>query len=205
MQLTREKQWYTYADYLEWDESVRAEIIGGTVYMMSPPRTNHQRVAGDFFFRLKGFLEGKKCEVFAAPFGVRLAPKADLSDDVVVEPDITVVCDPSKIDERGCNGAPDFIIEILSPSSKTHDKLLKFNLYLDAGVREYWIADPDEELVQVHILDNGRYITKVYGLYVPEKEEDRKYVSDTVPVSVLPGCSIDLKEIFRSGAGSDKE
>jgi Uma2 family endonuclease len=196
MQLIQEKQRYTYADYLEWDESVRAEIIGGAVYMMSPPMTNHQRIAGEIFFKLKSFLAGKTCEVFMAPFGVRLAPKADLSDDVVIEPDITVICDPSKIDERGCSGAPDFIIEILSPSSTTRDKLLKFNLYLDAGVREYWVVDPNEKLVQAHILDTGRYVTQVYGLYIPEKEEERKYVSDTVPVSVLPGCRIDLKEVF---------
>jgi Uma2 family endonuclease len=101
-----------------------------------------------------------------------------------VEPDISVICDPSKLDEKGCKGAPDFIIEILSPSSARNDLVLKFNLYLKAGVREYWIVDPDANSVQVFILENGRYISASYG------------DTEKVPVSVLPGLEISLGDVF---------
>jgi Uma2 family endonuclease len=126
---------------------------------------------------------------------VRLFPKKDLSDDTVVEPDITVVCDPSKLDERGCNGAPDMIIEILSPSTEFRDRLIKFNNYLKAEVREYWIVDPVTRSVQAHIFDRGRYVTSGYGVIDPS-DPDSRYVSDMAPVSVLPGLVIDLKTVF---------
>jgi Uma2 family endonuclease len=133
--------------------------------------------------------------VFTAPFGVRLYPKDDRSDDMVVEPDIVVVCDFSKLDERGCNGAPDMVIEILSPSTAQKDRFLKFNRYLEAGVREYWIVDPDAPSVQVYTLDRGRFIAGAYGIVDPE-DEPAEYTSDKAPVSVLPGLEIDLKTIF---------
>ncbi|MDR1931698.1 MAG: Uma2 family endonuclease, partial [Spirochaetales bacterium] len=119
----KEESHYTYADYLEWGEDVRAEIIDGEVFMMSPPLRAHQGILGNLFFKLAAFLEGKPCEVYPAPFGVRLFPKNDFSDDTVLEPDIVVVCDLSKLDDRGCNGAPDLIIEILSPSNARHDRI----------------------------------------------------------------------------------
>jgi Uma2 family endonuclease len=134
--------------------------------------------------------------VFPAPYCVRLFPAADLSDDTVLQPDLSVICDPSKIDERGCNGAPDLIIEILSPSTSSKDKLIKFNLYLEAGVREYWVVDPEARLVEVHILDKGRYVTSAYGISDPIEERLRGYVSEVAPLTVLPGLSIDLKTIF---------
>jgi len=179
-----EAEYYTYADVLSWDESIRAEIIEGEISMMAPPDTNHQDIAGDFFAILHEFLKGKICRAYIAPFGVRLFPKKDLSDDTLVEPDIVVVCDKSKIDKRGCNGAPDLVVEILSPSSARHDQMIKFRLYQRAGVREYWIVDGENRVVHVHILSDMNYITSVYG------------ESDEVPVSVLPGCVIALKEIF---------
>jgi Uma2 family endonuclease len=198
MPLLQEKEHYTYADVLEWDEDFRAEIINGVIYAMSPPATTHQRILMKLAGKLANFLEGKTCEVFPAPFGVRLFPEADQSDDTVLEPDLVVICDPSKIDSRGCNGAPDLVIEILSPSTSHKDRMLKFNLYLKAGVREYWIVDPETKSVQVHVLDRGRYITSAYGVYDPETmgEDERRYVPDTAPVAVLPGFSIDLKTIF---------
>jgi Uma2 family endonuclease len=179
-----ENQSYTYADFLEWDESLRAEIIDGEVYMMAPPVRAHQEISGEMYGQFWAFLKGKPCKVYPAPFGVRLFPKEDLSDDTVVEPDIVVVCDHSKLDDRGCNGAPDLVIEILSPSNPSHDRLVKFRKYLAAGVREYWIVDPEQKIVEVHILDAGRYITTVYG------------AGDEVPVSVLPGCIITLRDVF---------
>jgi Uma2 family endonuclease len=189
---------YTYADVLEWDESVRAEIINGELFMM--PLTQHQFILSELFFIIKRFLQGKSCKVIPAPFGVRLFPRDDLSDDTLVEPDITVVCDPDKIDDRGCNGAPDLVIEILSPSNKRHDMLRKFNLYLDAGVKEYWVVDPEQESVQVHILRGDRYTTEVYAL--PREGEElppalaKVEVASVAPVSVLPGLKIDLRDVF---------
>jgi Uma2 family endonuclease len=174
---------YTYADVLEWDESVRAEIIDGRLYIKPLPLTIHQEISGELSGQLGNFLKGKPCKVYAS-LGVRLFPKEDKSDDTMVIPDIVVVCDHSKLDTHGCNGAPDLVIEILSPSNTRHDKIVKFRKYLEAGVREYWIVDPEEKIVQVHILDNGRYSTNLYD--------------DTgkIPVSVLPGCVIELAGVF---------
>jgi Uma2 family endonuclease len=185
--LLKEEESYTYADYLEWDENVRAEIHDGAVYLMSSPTTAHQAISRNLMVAIATFLTGKPCKVFAGPFGVRLFPKKDNSDDTIVEPDITVVCDSSKLDEQGYNGAPSLIIEILSPSSIQNDSVYKFNKYLKAGVQEYWIIDPDLKSVVVHVLNDGRYISAAYTL------ED----GDTnAPITVLPGCAIDLKTVF---------
>jgi Uma2 family endonuclease len=197
--LKEDKSRYTYADMLEWDEGYRAEIIDGVLYAADPPATYHQGIVVELLFQLKSFLKGKSAKVFPGPFGVRLFPKEDLSDSTVLEPDITVVCDLSKLDKRGCNGAPDMIIEILSPSNTPHDLVYKFNKYLKAGVREYWTVDGDSKSAQVHILDNSaaqpRYITSLYGVFDPANP-DSVDGPDAVPVSVLPGCVIDLKEVF---------
>jgi Uma2 family endonuclease len=134
--------------------------------------------------KIRNFLEGKPCKVYPAPFRVRLFPKKDRSDNTVVEPDIVMVCNPEKLNDRGCNGSSDLVIEILSPSTIRHDRLVKFRKYQLAGVREYWIVDPDSKTVEIFILENGRYITVRY--------ED----CETAPVTVLPGCQIDLKAVF---------
>jgi Uma2 family endonuclease len=180
MPLQKEKERYTYEDWLSWDEDFRAELIDGDVYMMAPPSRRHQAVIMEISRQLANFLKDKPCKVFPAPFGVRLSEY----EDTVFEPDIVVVCDKSKLDDKGCNGAPDLIVEILSPSSARMDKLLKYNKYQQSGVREYWIVDPDTTSVQAAILDNGRYYMTVYG------EED------VAPVVVLPGCEIVLKDVF---------
>jgi Uma2 family endonuclease len=179
-----EEIYYTCADVYSWDEDVRAEIIEGELFMMAPPDRAHQDISRELFGPLYNFLKGKTCKAYAAPFGVRPFPKADLSDDTLVEPDIVVVCDPSQLDKRGCNGAPNLVIEILSPSTSRKDQKIKFRLYQKAGVQEYWIVDPESRVVQVHILNNGNYITTVYD------------ETDEVKVSVLPGCVINLKEVF---------
>lgn len=180
---------YTYADILSWDEDVRAEIIDGELYMMAEPSTDHQIVSGELFGQIWTFLRDKPCQVFHAPFGVRLfEQEGDTHDkvDTVVEPDIVVICDKKKIDKRGCKGAPDLVIEILSPSNERHDRLVKFNLYQRAKVREYWIVNPQSGTVEVMLPDeNGKLtISEVYS---------RK---DTAPVTVLPGCIIDLTKVF---------
>jgi Uma2 family endonuclease len=175
---------YTYEDYLETDEDFRAEIFDGRLYVMTPPARYHQGILTNLLVKIAAFLEGKPYKVYPAPFGVRLFPKADLSDDTYVEPDITVICDPSKLDDRGCKGPPDMIVEILSPSSRSNDTLIKFRKYLQAGVREYWIVDPEEKTVHACVLDKNQYRVSVYG------------ETQIAPVSILPGLTIALKPVF---------
>ncbi|MDR1909868.1 MAG: Uma2 family endonuclease [Spirochaetaceae bacterium] len=193
-----ERRRYTYADALAWSEELRAEIIDGEIYMMAPPLRAHQEVLRNILVKLANFLEDKPCKVYPAPFGVRLFPEPDDSDDTLVEPDITVVCDESKLDERGCKGAPDLIIEVLSPSNPRHDLLLKFNLYLRAGVREYWVVDPETKTVIVYTLKDGRYGAVSYEAEssLPAGAASSVPEGPVVPVSVLPPCAIDLRQIF---------
>lgn len=180
---------YTLADALTWDEQERIELIYGDPVMMSPPPNRaHQKASIALATQLSNYLTGKKCEVYHAPFAVRPFERdGDFSEDVdtLVEPDITVVCDPSKLDDIGCKGAPDLVMEILSPSTQRHDKLTKFNLYQRAGVREYWIVDPASKSVQVFVLEDGRYAAKDFGA-----------AGDQLKVNVLEDCTIDLSLVF---------
>ena len=179
---------FTLADVQEWDETIRSELIEGYPVMMAPPRRIHQRIVSELNRQLANFLKGKKCSVYPAPFAVRLFEKEGDSPydvDTMVEPDISVVCDSSKLDDIGCKGAPDFIIEILSPSSLRHDRVTKFNLYRQTGVKEYWIVDPDNKTVETYILENGYYVA-----------QERAFEDKTLKVNVLEGCVIDLKDVF---------
>lgn len=189
MALPAENTRYTFADALAWGEDERAEIINGEVFMMSPPPSrNHQEISGELFGQLREYLKGKKCKVYHAPFAVRpFEGDGDSPEDVdtMVEPDITVVCDPSKLDDMGCKGAPDMVVEILSPSTRRHDRMTKFNLYQRAGVQEYWIVDPTNKDVQSFVLEDGRYSVKEFGA-----------AGDKMKVNVLEGCVIDLSEVF---------
>ncbi|MDR2049545.1 MAG: Uma2 family endonuclease [Treponema sp.] len=183
-----EKNHYTYADYLEWDTDERYEIIDGEAYMMSAPTVSHQTISGELFGQVWNFLRDKPCRVFAAPLDVRLFPEEDQRDDTVVQPDIVVVCDESKLaDNRSCRGAPDLVIEILSPSNTGSLMFLKFQKYLQAGVREYWVVNPETGEVQVHVLDEerpGRYISTAYD------------AAKTIDAAVLPGLKIDFTGIW---------
>ena len=179
---------YTMAEALTWDEQDRIELIDGYPVMMAPPSRVHQKISGELFGQLRDYLKGKKCEIYHAPFAVRLFERdGERPEDVdtLVEPDISVVCDPDKLDKIGCKGAPDLVIEILSPSTTRHDRFTKFNLYQRAGVREYWIVDPSSKSVQVFVLEDGRYAAKDFG-----------GAEDTIAVNVLEGCSIDLTPVF---------
>ena len=183
---------YTYANYLTWQLGEMKELIRGKIFKMSPaPGSMHQRVSGNIFGQLWNYLHGKPCQVFSAPFDVRLPAshrsKSDQDITTVVQPDLCVVCDPSKIDERGCLGAPDWIIEILSRYTSAKDLNEKFEVYEEAGVREYWVVHPQEQTVLVYTLNHhGKY----QGILKP-------YVrTDKVSSSVLPGIAIDLSKVF---------
>jgi len=179
----RKDESYTYADYASWNTENRYELIDGMPYMMSPaPLRAHQGISSNLHREIAIFLKGKTCRIFAAPFDVRL--NAAAGDNTVVQPDLVVICDRSKLNDTGCSGAPDMVIEILSKSSASRDIVLKFNQYLKAGVREYWIVDPDSKTVRVNILENGRYYASAYA------------ETDTLPVHVLEGCVINLAEVF---------
>lgn len=183
-----EERTYTFADIMDWGEDVRVELIDGTPCMMSPPTRRHQEVLSELHRQLANFLVGKSCRVYPAPFGVRLFSKKEdppAGETTLLEPDITVVCDREKLDKYGCKGAPDLIVEILSPSTRRRDRFEKFHLYRRAGVREYWLVDPDKALVQTMVLEDGRYPAgEVYT------------ARDRVPVTVLEGCVIDLTTVF---------
>jgi Uma2 family endonuclease len=183
---------YTYADYLTWLDDKSRELIHGFIKMMSPaPRIEHAKVNFNILWHLGAIVKKNKgkCKVFAAPFDVRFPKKSETTDDkidTVVQPDICVICDLSKLDTRGCCGAPDMIVEILSPSTLKKDVTEKFALYEESGVKEYWIVHPNDKAVTVFLL-----------------QEDGKYNSGTiyecegkVPVHVFDNCLIDLKDIF---------
>lgn len=183
---------YTYADYLTWQWDEMAELIKGKIYKMSPaPGSLHQRVSGNLFGKIWNYLHGNPCQVFAAPFDVRLPlqKKSKLDEEIttVVQPDLCVVCDPIKIDARGCIGAPDWILEILSPHTSSKDLREKFDVYEEAGVNEYWVVHPQEQTILVYTLTvNGKY----QGMLKPYIRTDR------VSSITLPDLVIDLQEVF---------
>ena len=153
---------YTYADYLLWQFKERVELIKGKVFKISPaPGSFHQEVSGNIYFILRKFIKNSNCKLFAAPFDVRLINFKESTDDnqiiTVVQPDLCVICDTNKIDERGCLGAPDLIIEILSPGNSKKEMDIKFDLYEENGVSEYWMVNPAEKTIAIFVLQNGKY------------------------------------------------
>ena len=191
MGLPAMKQEFTYADYQSWDDGERWEIIDGEAYDMSPaPERIHQDISMEILMQLGNQLKDKKCRVYHPPFDVRL-PLANQKDDQeiinVVQPDISVICDPRKLDKKGCNGAPDLIIEILSPPTSRKDRMEKYNLYEQAGVKEYWLVSPDEQMVEVHILGpEGQYGR-------PFKYNEK----NSVQLQVLKDITIELAPVFQ--------
>lgn len=191
MALPEEKEnRYTYGDYISWSGEERWELIDGVPFNMSPsPSRKHQVILRELLGQFWSFLQDRECEVYSAPFDVRL-PKADEEDEdiqTVVQPDILVVCDRNKLDEKGCRGAPDLIIEIVSPYTASRDMKEKFSLYERHGVREYWLVYPIEKTVMVFILgEDGEYgEPKTYSQH------------DTIEVSFLEGLVIDLVPALR--------
>lgn len=149
---------YTYFDYLKWQFAERVELIKGKIFKMSPaPSRRHQKVLRGLVVEFDRYLISGKCEFYPAPFDVRLPIPNENKPTTVVQPDICVICNPDKLDEQGCNGAPDLIVEILSPGNAEHDLKVKHKLYEEAAVPEYWVIDPHQKAIQGWILEYGRY------------------------------------------------
>ena len=194
---------FTYKDYSSWPENERWELIDGVAYDMSPaPSRKHQEISFELAGLLREYLKGKTCKAFAAPFDVLLPnyPLGNVDEiNTVVQPDILVICDPSKLIDKGCLGAPDLIVEILSPSTSKKDLNEKFQLYEKHGVKEYWVVDPGNKYIQVFHLQNegkgsGKYDD---GTLVPPANwrEDKNTIAESV---VLEGLTVDINELFDS-------
>ncbi|MBO5030998.1 MAG: Uma2 family endonuclease [Lachnospiraceae bacterium] len=169
MPLPQEKH-YTVEDFYSMPEDIRAELINGHIVCMSAPGRLHQELSHELDFAITNYIKSKsgKCRVYTAPFSVQLRKE----EDTVVEPDISVICDLDKLNDRGCLGAPDWIIEIASPSNPSHDYITKLGLYHDAGVREYWIVDAEQRKIHVYNMHDGKFILNTYTF------------DDTVQVSI---------------------
>lgn len=188
-----QSEYYTYADYAAWPEDVRYELIDGVAYAMAPaPTRTHQTLVGELYRQIASSLKGKPCKVYIAPFDVRL-PRADEADDrvdTVVQPDVLVVCDKTKLDERGARGAPDWVAEVVSPSSAAHDQITKRKLYDRAGVREYWLLHPTDRLVTVYRLEPGPGGENSYG------RPDIREMQGSQALGVLPEVVVDWSLFF---------
>ncbi|MDX1908270.1 MAG: Uma2 family endonuclease [Bacteroidia bacterium] len=178
---------YTYADYLLWQFEERVELLRGKIRQMSAPSRRHQDISRNLSVSLGNALWKTTCKVYVAPFDVRLARKREDKDVItVVQPDLCVICDRSKLDDRGCNGAPDLIVEILSPGNSRTEMRDKFELYQEAGVLEYWIVSPTEKTIQVWKLnEQGYYI----GL--PPVVE-----GDLLSTPIVPNLAVNVTEVF---------
>jgi len=184
-----ENRRYTYADYLEWEGPERYQLINGEVFQMASPSVAHQALLMGLSSKFDNWLLDKPCKVFASPLDVRLFPKEDNSDNTVVQPDLLVVCDKNKLSKGSVNGAPDLVVEIVSPSN-THSEIFhKFHYYLEAGVREYWVIEPETKRVQVHIYDNGHYLSTAYE------------GNAQIPVTILPGLEVPLEDLWARVGG----
>lgn len=181
------EQRYTYADYLTWPDEFRCELIDGKVYMMSPaPNVEHQDIVGEIFFQIKQQLKGKPCRAMISPLDVRL-PKISRKkndEDTVVQPDVLVVCDESKFDKRGLRGAPDWVIEVLSPRTASKDHIQKRRSYEHAGVREYWLVHPQDRLLTRYVLQDGQFAAP-----------DILDMQGKIASAILPDVEIDWAEL----------
>ena len=180
---------YSYSNYLNWLFPERVELIKGKIFKMSPaPSRVHQEVAGNIFLKLGNFLDGKLCKVYSAPFDVRFPKESKADKDVytVLQPDICVVCDKSKLDARGCIGAPDLVIEILSPGNTKMELLNKYRVYEEFGVKEYWVVSQSDQSILIYTLNDS-------GKFQPSKIFTH---SEKITSSVLPGFELELDDVF---------
>ncbi len=179
---------YTYADYLTWTMDEMVELIKGKIYKMSPaPKRIHQEISVNIATKIFIHLQGQKCKVYPAPFDVRLPVKSKRNEDIttVVQPDISVICDLSKLDDAGCIGAPDIVIEILSKGNNKKELKYKYEVYEESGVKEYWIIQPEDENMTVYTLVDGKYIpSKLFTS------------GDEITTPILPGFVLNLEALF---------
>ena len=172
---------YTEEDYYKLPEKVRAELIDGQFYYMAAPSRIHQKILMELSGTIRDYMKSGKgsCEVYPAPFAVKLYQ----DKTTIVEPDISVICNVDKLTDRGCTGAPDWVVEIVSPSNSSHDYIRKLNLYADSGVREYWIVNPDKKSIYVYYLEETRFETTAYTL------------QDKIKVNIYDDLWIDFTEL----------
>lgn len=180
--------YYTYEDYLTWTFSERVELYLGKLYLMSPgPNRRHQTISGHIYARMYFYFGQGDCELFSAPFDVRLPLSLEPGrNDTVIQPDLCVVCDKSKLDKQGCNGAPDLVIEILSGSNSPREMREKYTLYESSGVREYWLIQPETESVLVYTLNEEH-------IYIGHQP---RTAADSISSIIFPELTIDLGEVF---------
>ncbi len=181
---------FTYGDYITWPDEERWELIVGYAYNMSPaPSRRHQEISQELGRQVGNFLVNKPCRIYSAPFDIRLPEVNEQDEDIltVVQPDIVVVCDEKKLDEKGCRGAPDLIIEILSPATSAKDMKIKLPLYERFGVKEYWVVHPTDNIIQVFKLNKK----KMYGKPDVYSEEDK------IKTPILEGLEIALDLVFK--------
>jgi Uma2 family endonuclease len=184
---------YTYDEYAALTDGIRYEVIDGTLFAMAAPLDVHQAVFIELLLQFRQFLEGKICKLRAAPYDVRILADPDSPDDgtyhpddkTIVQPDLVVICDKKKIHPEGCRGAPDLVVEILSPSNTKHDTEVKYKIYQDTGVREYWIVDPEAEIVNQYNLKDGVYSGETFTGRI------------NVPSKILSGCVLDMEKVFK--------
>jgi Uma2 family endonuclease len=183
---------YTYADYYSWKFEERLELIKGKIFKMSPaPGGNHQTISFNIAGELYAFLKNKSCKAYPAPFDVRLVrdEKSDKKVKTVVQPDISIICDLSKVaDNRSCLGAPDIVVEILSPGNNAKEIKIKYDLYQEFGVKEYWVVYPNELSLLRYVLKEGKFTS-----------EGRAFtVGDKITTPILPGFELALDDVFRN-------
>jgi Uma2 family endonuclease len=180
---------YTYADYWSWQFPERVELLRGKVRLLETPMRFYHKSRGKLFYYIANALWKKTTEIYLAPFDVRLTRSFPTPDDevyTVVQPAISIICDPAKLDERGCNGAPDLIIEILSPGNSRTEMKDKFELYQEAGVLEYWVVSPSEKTIQIWTLDEQ-------GIYISRQP---KVEGDIATTPIIPNLAVDVTEVF---------
>jgi len=181
---------YTYADYKDWDlkEGERYELIHGVAHAMATPSDYHQSIAFELGRQIGNFLVGKPCKIIPAPYDVRLFYEEDETDDELVQPDISIICDKEKRGPEGCRGAPDMVVEILSPSNTAIEMEEKFDLYQDAGVREYWLVNPKTKTLKTHLFEKGEIHIRTYN------------ATDKAEIRIFPGFMVDLEPVFAEDA-----
>jgi Uma2 family endonuclease len=183
---------YSYADYLLWQFEERVELIKGKIMLMAAPNVQHQRLSGRLSYRIQRFLEGKNCELFVAPFDVKLydSRKSKLADKevfTVAQPDLCVICDKTKLSKQGCEGAPDWIIEILSDGNNKKEICFKYELYEENGVREYWLVYPYEQAIHQFVLNEKTQKYELAAMFPGD---------EIVSPLLFPDLKIDLAEVF---------